>query len=116
MKKENYQMWLNNMVRNEEAQKLLEEKVEILVNSFFDDNEYAVEKFIKSFGEPIRYLEDVLETNRGISPDQINRNRVYISLHPDEYIKKVDEVQRILLSEIERQSRHFRTFLSAVKR
>lgn len=117
MDKSKYQIWMKDMVRNQKAQEIIEQKLDVLINTFFGDNdEYAVEKFIKSFGEPIKYLEEILEKNRDIHPNQLKDNLIYLSQHNDEYFKKVEVVEKVLISEIERQSRHFRAFLSAVKR
>lgn len=111
-----YMQWAKEMLENKTAQKLLEEKVEILIKMYFDENnEYAVEKMIKSFGESIKFQEILALKKRGIHSSQIQKNMIEISMNPQETSNKYKEVENILISEIERQYRHFITFLSAVR-
>jgi flagella basal body P-ring formation protein FlgA len=107
--------WCENMLKDKEAQALLEEKVQILIDMFFKGKrDYAIEKFIKSFGEGLIYLENTLLKDRGIHPSQIQENMIYLSAHPEETAKKIKEVQDKMKMEINRQYRHFQTFLSEI--
>lgn len=112
----NYMEWAKNMVENKKAQELLERKVQSLVTIYFDEKDvYAIEKMIKSFGETIRFQEILALKKRGLHGDQLQKNMIELSMHPEETAEKFNEVERVLISEIERQYRHFTTFLSAVK-
>lgn len=112
----NYMEWAKGMVENKKAQELLERKVQSLVTIYFDEkNVYAIEKMIKSFGESIKFQEILALKKRGLHADQLQKNMIEISMHPEETARKFNEIERILISEIERQYRHFTTFLSAVR-
>lgn len=105
--------WCENMLKDKEAQTLLKEKVQLLIDMYFKEkSDYAIEKFIKSFGEGLIYLENSLLKDRGIHPSQIQENMVYLSSHPEETTKNIKEVQDKMKEEINRQYRHFQTFLS----
>lgn len=107
--------WCENMLKEKEAQSLLEEKVEILIEMYFKGkSDYAIEKFIKSFCEGTMYLENSLLKDKGLHPSQLDENMIYLSAHPEETIKKMKEVKDSLISEINRQYRHFQTFLSEI--
>lgn len=112
----NYKMWLQDITRNSKAQELIEQKVKMFIEMYFNEkDDYAIEKFIKSFCEPLRYIENSIEKNNGIHADQLEKNINFIVLHKDEYLKKYEQTEMALISEIERQSRNFQIFLSAVK-
>lgn len=105
--------WCESMLRTKEAQHLLEEKIKLLIHSYFEGkSDYAIEKFIKSFGEGLTYLEDNLLKSRGLHPSQIQGNMLQLSMNPVSTAQKLDEVEKILKMEIKRQYRHFDTFLS----
>ncbi|PLS19184.1 hypothetical protein CVD28_01895 [Bacillus sp. M6-12] len=105
--------WCQNMLKDKEVQALLEEKVQILIDMYFKGkSDYAIEKFIKSFCEGIRYLENELLKDKGLHPSQIQKNMTYLSAHPQETIKNMAEVKRVVTVEVNRQFRHFNTFLS----
>jgi hypothetical protein len=106
--------WCSNMLKDKEAQKHLEERIQVLIDMFFKGkSDYAIEKFIKSFGEGLTYLENDMLRHRGIHPSQIEKNLVYLQSHPEETMTKMTEVKNTMMNEINRQFRHFQTFLSA---
>jgi hypothetical protein len=112
----NYMEWAKDMVDNKKAQELIERKIEALVTIYFDEKDvYAIEKMIKSFGESIKFQEILALRKRGLHPDQLQDNLIEISMNPEATAKKFNEIEGILISEIERQYRHFTTFLSAVR-
>lgn len=107
----NYLSWCQNSLKNKNVQELLEEKIKKLVPSYFDENdEYAIEKFIKSFCEGLRYLESTLLYQRGIHPEQLKKD------YRKDNVIKYQEVEAIMIREVNRQAQHYETFLSAVRK
>lgn len=112
----NYMEWTKDMLQNKEGQALFERKVKLLVSTHFNENdEYAIEKMIKSFGESIKFQELLALKNRCLYGKELENNLLKISMNPEDTLRKFKEVENIVISEIERQYRHFNTFLSAVK-
>lgn len=106
-------VWCSNALKDEQAQKVLEEKVGLLIETHFkDSSDYAIEKFVKSFSETIIYLENLMLTNRGIHPSQISKSKDLVRLQKDDILQKYKEVRKIIIGEIKRQFRHYNTFLS----
>lgn len=106
--------WCDNMLKQKEAQEHLKEKVQSLLDMYFEGKgEYVQEKFIKSFAEGFIYLENDLEYSRGLHPSQLQDNHAMLMSNPDETMRKMTEVKNILINEINRQYRHMNTILSA---
>lgn len=102
--------WSKNTFSNESSQKLLDEKVNMLLDGVLrEKDEYQKEKAIKSFCEGLGYLEKLLQYQREVHRSQLDL--VKISQNPSDYQKKIDEIANIIESEIKRQYRHFSTFL-----
>lgn len=102
--------WCRNTFQNEKTQALLEEKIELLLQGgLAKKSEYEKEKAIKSFSEGLGYLEGLLLYQREIHRKMIDP--VKVSMNPDDYIAKYQEVQQIMETEIKRQYRHWTTFL-----
>lgn len=108
--------WCKDTFINENAQKHLEERITLLLKGpLKDKGEYAQEKAIKSFSEGLRLLESILLRDRKIHPHHMEDKLALLyntsSIHREQYIKLYEEVERILIVEINRQYRHFCTFL-----
>ncbi|WCK57321.1 hypothetical protein PP175_29465 (plasmid) [Aneurinibacillus sp. Ricciae_BoGa-3] len=102
--------WCQNTFKNEESQKKLEKKVQMLLESVLrEKDDYAKEKCIKSFSEGLRYLESVLLYQRGVHPEQMNP--VEVMQKREYYTKQWEEIESIIESEINRQYNHFVAFM-----
>jgi len=102
--------WINYTCKNENTQKLLEEKAEmLLLGPLKEKDEYQKEKALKAFSEGLGYLESVLLHDRGIHPSKLDL--VKLRRNPKVYAEKLKEVENIMKKEISRQYRHFITFL-----
>lgn len=105
--------WCDNLLKQKEAQSHLEEKVQSLLEMYFEGkSEYAKEKFIKTFSEGLIYLENNLEYSRGLHPSQLHENQATLMSNPKETMRKMNEVKDTLINEINRQYRHMNTVLS----
>lgn len=104
-----WKMWACNTSDHECLQQLVESKLEMLIDMYFARaDDYQIEKFVKSFCEPIAMIEKSL--TRQLLPD------ITKQLYSKHTIKKsFESVYRAVTSEINRQTRHFNTFLSAVR-
>lgn len=104
-------MWCAGTLQNGNSQKRLEEKVKLLLEGpLRDKDEYAQEKAIKSFSETIRYLESLMMYQNGIHRDQIDI--VSVSNNPKVYQEKMELVEKTVEVELNRQMRHYLTFLN----
>lgn len=104
-------VWAKNMLKDEKAQEELESKVSLLLEAYFKDkSDYAKEKFVRSFGELFIYLENNLLKDRGVHPSQFKNNPELLT-NPTKAYEKQNEVSKLLVVEINRQYRHFTTFL-----
>lgn len=106
--------WCGNTFFDEECQKELEHKVLLLLEGpLGNKSEYAQEKAIKAFSEGLGYLETLLLMKKNIHPhDLMNHN--HIVLNPNlrnKCLEELDDVKKSILSEIDRQYRHFLIFL-----
>ena len=106
----NASIWCDNALKNTDSQKYLEEKLQaLLMGPLRDKSDYAKEKALKSFSEGIGYLESLLMYQSGIHHTQINP---LMNLHKKEEMKKKYlEVENTVKKEINRQYKHFCTFL-----
>lgn len=103
--------FVQNLLENSESQKHLENKVQLLLETVLKNKgEYEQEKAIKSFSEGILYLESLLKYKNGIHHDQIDL--IQVSRNPGDYAKKYKEIEDTIKVEIDRQYRHFVTFMS----
>lgn len=107
-------VWCKYMLKNERCQKYLEEKVRRLMTMRFIriNDDYAVEKLIKSFCEGLAYLEGLMLYNRGIHMKQIESKIHLVNMQV--YMEKSKEIEEILIDEIDSQLRNFEVFLSSV--
>jgi hypothetical protein len=105
--------WAMGTFRNERVYEHLRPKLTILIDTFLGISDtYAIETFIKSFCEPLIYLESILLDKRGIHPSKLDLNKIK-QLTPDEVKELHSEVYEIMQSEIDRQYRNYFTFLEA---
>ncbi len=108
----NHLEWCRGMLEDKECQKLMEDKVASLIEIFFKGkDDYKIEKFVKSFCEGLMYLQNSLLLKRGLHHSQTQKNMMYLATHKDETAQNLKEVHDILINEINRQYRHFTTFL-----
>lgn len=102
--------YCNHFLKNEKSQSTLKMYVQMLLKGCLKNkNEYAQEKAIKCFCEGISYLEGLMLMQRNIHPK--NWNITELTMNNEEYLKKYEEVERIIDTEIKRQYRHFEIFL-----
>jgi hypothetical protein len=106
--------WCKDVFENKWCQKRLEEKLNSLINIYFQNKEdYPIEKFIKSFSEGLGCLEKLMLMQRNIHHSQLNN----ASFESNKFgiVKKHEEVEKAMLVELERQFRHYSIFLSALR-
>lgn len=102
--------WCQNSLNNSKNQELLNEKVELLLQGpLKEKNVYQQEKAIKSFAEPISYLESLLSLQKGIVDGEQSFEQRPGGL--EELFAAMDEIEFKVASEINRQYRHFIEFL-----
>jgi hypothetical protein len=102
--------WIEQLLENKNNQVLLEEKVTLLLEGVLKGkSEYQKEKAVKSFSEGIRYLESLLQYKHGIHRSQIDL--LEYQQNPKAFTEKYSEIERVIKMEINRQYRHFTTFL-----
>ncbi len=107
--------WCKSTFENKTCQSHLEEKLSLLLVSYFKGKEdYPIEKFIKSFSEGLRYLESLLLMKKGIHNSQLKVGNPPINMK--DLATKHEEIEKILLVEIDRQYRNFITFLAVIKK
>lgn len=91
-------------------QGILEEKAKILLQGpLKEKSEYAQEKALKSFAEGLLYLNESLLLRRGVHGSQLKPE--VIMGNEKEFIAKQEEVRSIMQTEIDRQFRHYISFL-----
>lgn len=107
--------WCKDVMDNEVTQNTLEKKVQLLLDGPLNDkSDYAKEKCIKSFYELPMYIEQSLLKKAGLSPDSIKgmyNGMISGELSSHELLNKYNAVNKAVISEIERQYRHFTAFL-----
>ena len=92
----------------------MEEKLAILINANFNDGQdYGSEKFIKCFAEGLGYLEKLMMFQRNIHFSQFSQ--VSIFKNKEDIAKKYMELEKIMISEIDRQYRNYIIFIAALK-
>lgn len=106
MENESLMSYCANCVHDQVLQKEVDEKVLALLESILSKkDDYQKEKAIKVFSEGLMNLENSLLYARGIHPNQFDFTNCYFM---NGYNEKVEEVRKIMLTEIKRQFRHFR--------
>lgn len=105
--------WTNEITGQEELTKKMREAVARLVDQYFrDPDSYAVEKFIKSFCEPIYSAHKAYKRSYNVDTDSIKKRR----LENDAALDRLDKAKRKTEGYIIRQEHHFRIFLKEVHR
>jgi hypothetical protein len=74
----------------------------------------TIEKFIKSFSEGLGYLEKLLLYQNNIHPKQLYNVNLNLVLQPENIVQKLNEIEKAMLTEIDRQYRHYSFFLSSI--
>lgn len=65
--------WCKNLLRNNQSEVELQEKIKEIVETNLKDKDYYVlEKFIKSYCEPIMNYENLCFFQKGVHPSQMN--------------------------------------------
>jgi hypothetical protein len=105
--------WVKDISRDREVQERIESDCQSLIDAYFHENDdYAIEKFLKTYTEGFRYLERNLLYQRKIHPDNAFDEPM---VSPAEVQKRLEEVRNIMLNEAKRQFRHALTFMSSIK-
>ena len=103
--------YAKNIFDNDVIQQHLEQKVEMLLSGpLKEKSDYAQEKAIKTFWMTAKHLESALLHERNIHPN--HTNWLDIVGKEEEYFKKLKEVEKLVVNEIDYQYRHFITFLA----
>lgn len=105
--------WIKDISRDREVQERIESDCRSLIDAYFHENDdYAIEKFLKVYTEGFRYLERNLLYQEKVHPDNAFDEPL---LSPDEVQKRLTEVRKIMLNEVKRHYRHALTFMSSIK-
>jgi hypothetical protein len=111
-----YLTWIQNTSSIPEVQEHIEANCESLIGTYFDPTDnYAIEKYLKSYVEKFKYLEELLLHQRRIAPEHI-QHRMSELYFVEEYRSKHAEVKRIMLTEASREFRHAITYLSSLQK
>lgn len=99
-----------NKLHDSASQEILENKLKMLLEGpLASRNSYGIEKCLLSFTEPLLYLESILLDKESIHPRDLPF--ILAEIGGKDYIDKVEEIRKIMISEINRQYRHFIAFL-----
>ena len=111
-----WKVWCQNTSEYEEVQNLLTDYLDKLINAYYSDaGDYVQEKFVKSFAEPIGLLERNLQYKLGIHHSQLEKKSFILSNREKErFYTCIEQVKKMLQSEIKRQYRHYCIFLDAM--
>ncbi len=106
----NWKTWAKNTSQYEDVQQTLEQQLDVIISIYFKGaGDYALEKLVKSFCEPMGMLERHL-----IKTEFPKINAVYGPNLTKQYEEVLDRIKKVMNSEIRRQARHYITFLSEV--
>lgn len=112
----NHLDWIKDTSVFKEVQERIESDCQSLIDTYFHkDDDYAIEKFLKTYAEGLRYLERLALLKRGVSEENIAD---WISAPNSDianYHKNRDAVKKIMLAEASRQYRHALTFMSSLR-
>ena len=113
-----WMVWVKYTSEYEEVQKLLIELLDKLITRYFANaGDYVQEKFVKSFAEPVGLLEKNLQYKHGVHPSQLQKKGFIISHHESQrMLSNIEQIKRVLITEMKRQYRHYCLFLDAAGR
>lgn len=109
--------WIKNTSQFAEVQEKLEKDCKDLIDLYFLENDnYAIEKFLKVYTEGLGYLENSLLYKYRCAPEQMADLEVIHSnfKNAGEAMEAMEQVKVIMISEVKRQKRHATIFLSSV--
>lgn len=110
-----YLTWVQNTSTISTVQERINSDCAHIVKAYFGQaDEYAVEKYLKSYTEKFKYLESLLLHRRNIAPEDIESQMGNAQFIKD-YRCKHAEVEKIMLSEVSREFRHALTYLPCVQ-
>lgn len=105
--------WIKNISQFPEVQERIEEDCETLIQIHFNQqDDYAIEKFLKVYTESFRYLEHLMLLQRNVAPEDFQNGS---PMDPKEAYEKQQEVKKVMLTEVQRQYRHTITFIPNLK-
>lgn len=105
--------WIKDISIFKDVQERIESDCQSLIDAYFHkDDDYAIEKFLKTYTEGFRYLEKLLLMQRKVAPKNVfDEPKFDIA----EFQKKREEVRKVMLNEAKRQYRHAIIFMSSLK-
>lgn len=106
----------NYQFKSKKVQDYLEEKLELLVNNYKSKNgedNYKIEKLVDSFSQTIFYMENSLLYQHEVHQYQIDEMLMTgYEMDTKDYFAKLEKIDKILYSEVDRSYRNFLTFLN----
>lgn len=107
--------WTNEIGEFPAVTKRLRETLTQLLGTFLDnDAEYAAEKLIKSFSEPIYYLNSIYHAQGVERVGSDYRGGLVNPAQMEPWRRELDDIREKLLRDVARQHKHFSIFLAAV--
>lgn len=105
-----WKTWANNTSQYPDIQKYIEKRLEYIIGTYFKyAGEYAVEKLVKSYCEPLSMLE------RHLTKAEFPKsNTLSVQVFLKQYEDALERVKKVMKSEVKRQTRHYITFLAEV--
>jgi hypothetical protein len=104
----NWREWIKNTSRCPETQKVIEEQLECIINAYFKNaTDYALEKLIITFCEPLGILEKHLTESGSFKMDAM-----HVPALVNQYVEAEERSKKVMRSEVLRQARHYKCFLA----
>lgn len=104
--------WVKDISQFRDVQERIESDCQSLIDVYFHSgDDYAIEKFLKTYTESFRYLEKFLLKQNKIHPD----NAFDGKLDMDEISKRSRQVNETMMREVQRQFRHALQFMASIK-
>lgn len=106
-----WKYWAKNTSEYPDVQTTIEEQLENIIQMYFKGSgDYALEKLVKTFCEPLAMLERHLKRT-----EFPKVTALWGTLQMKQYNEILDRIKRVMKSEVRRQTRHYITFLTEVK-
>ncbi len=109
--------WIKNTSQFDKVQKTIEADCSYFIEHYFNENnDYAIEKFLKVYTEGLRSMEQLLLHKYNCDSENLSNPSKFYHNHVDKesYLKKLEEIELIMTSEAKRQRRHIEIFLGEI--
>jgi len=109
----NHLDWVKDTSQFRDVQERIESDCQSLIDAYFHDGDnYAIEKFLKTYTEGFKYLEKLLLLQNKIHADNaFDEPR----LDHSEISKRMKQVNATMMNEAKRQFRHALAFMGSIK-